>query len=199
MELNEINNLDELDVNKVKVYTTDKDLINKIKVIEHNRGNGNIMANNFAFVSDNLKIKEDNKNMFYIQFLDNNHYELENRYDSYVYCNENKNAILDLLNALYSKKYITIEACDLMYIMKNKSFIYSEYNIEESVNKISLNQHFNKINDDKSVILVFYGNENDYNYILNKVSEILKIRNGLGLYSFCENDNHKKMSIFIEK
>lgn len=199
MELNEINNLDELDVNKVKVYTTDKDLINKIKVIEHNRGNGNIMANNFAFVSDNLKIKEDNKNMFYIQFLDNNHCELQSRYDSYVYSNGNKDAILNLLNALYTKEYIAIEACDLMYIMKNKSFIYSEYIIDESVDKINLNQHFNKINDNKSVILVFYGNENDYNYILNKVSEILKIRKGLCLYSFCKNDNHKKMSLFIEK
>ena len=190
--------LEKLDTNNVKVYTTNSDLINKIKVLEDNRGNGNVMANNIVFVSDNLKINKYEKNMFYIEFLDNNFSDKSNVFDSYVSCNDNKDAIVDLLNALYAKEYISIEACDLMHIMKDKTFSYFTYIIEEPIKQIDFYKYLDKIIDNKNAILVFYGNEKNLNYTVNKVNEFLKNRNGVCLYSYCKNDKDK-ISIFVEQ
>jgi len=202
-----IDDLSELDnSSNAKVYTTNKELLNKIKELEFNRSldAGNYGTGLFNLVCENIKVDRKDKYQFYIQFVDDKFNNKIEGYNSYIYSNDYEFAVLDLLNAMYNSGFVKLCADDVRATLNNKSFDYYRYIINESLSPKLLNKILDGINtNNKNCILICHGNNNIAYMEFDIIQEALKMRkNELWLTAYITNDiksDDRYLSLYIEK
>lgn len=188
------------------IYLDDEELKNQFEELKFDKSLvrvGNIGLSQIVIVYDK-KVENIDKKLFYIQFLDKNNHNKQEGLNSYVYCDNYKDAVIDLLNSLY-RGPIYIDSIDLMYIMSNKNFRFYRFIINEKIDDINLDKMFNNIKSIKdNLIFICYGDPklsptevNSIVYSLKKKKEIK-----LWLYSFVNkkiNNKDRVVSLFVEE
>ena len=199
-------NLDEYDVT-TNICTNNNELINKIKELEFGKELmriGNIGSQNIVYVCDDLNIKRENDKLFYIQFLDKKHHNKQEGYNSYVYCDNSSDAVIDLLNAQYNAGLASMDSWDVMSLMNNRIFKYYRFIINEPINKTNLKKIFDNIEfKNKNYFFVCHSNIDFSLKELDIIADELKNRSvtELWLCFFIDDklDNNRIVSLFIEE
>ncbi len=144
---------------KTRVHTADNELLNKINELYYNRKNKsitNICGGKIEFICENIKI-ENKENTFYIQFLDNTYQEKQDGIDSYIYSDNYKDSVIDLLDAMYNCGLVSMDACDLIGATRGRCFKNYRFKFNEPINESSINQILNTLDLANKIVLVnFY-------------------------------------------
>ena len=201
-------NLDEYDFNNTtNICTNNNELINRIKELEFGKEIIKIGINdskNIVYVCDDINIDRIDNKLFYIQFLDNMHHNKQEGFNSYVYCDNTSDAVIDLLNAQYNAGLASMDTDDVKKLMNNRSLKYHRFIINEPINKINVNKIFDNIElKNKNYFFVCHSGINISLKELDIIADGLKKRSNTGLWlcSFIDNKlgDNRIISLFIEE
>ena len=183
-------------VYKTTIMTNDEELENKINNsiddyhIEFNKTDDS----KIIFVCGNLDI-EIIKDRFYIQFLTDKD-EKKEGFNSYIYCDNYEEPILDLLRAQYSSLGIIIcfDSDDLIYLFKNKIVKNYRLRYDESLLKM------NSLNIKNEIILnILYGDDSiSLEEADHYISLIDMKEKWLCCYYLNNLDAYRVVSLFLE-
>lgn len=151
----------EYKANYITVLTSDKsfekELLNLVKKepwISINKTEDSKLV----IVCNDTTIDSFDKNLFYIKLMIKNS-KKEEGYNSYIYCEDDKVAVIDLIKAL-DCNLISIDADDLMKITNNKSLDLIRFEIKDLEDTKSLIEKSNINVINKNCLVMIYGNMN---------------------------------------
>ena len=111
-----------------------------------------------VIVCNDTTIDSFDKDLFYIKLMIKNS-KKEEGYNSYIYCEDDKVAVIDLIKAL-GCNLISIDADDLMKITNNKSLDLIRFEIKDLEDTKSLIEKSNINVINKNCLVMIYGNMN---------------------------------------
>ena len=152
------------------------------------------------YINDNIiNIKSYDKSIS-IQLL-NNDKDKRTGFDSYIYCDNNIDCIIDILNACYNIGLVSIDDEDVIKILNNKSFNYYKFFINEKINNNIIKELIKDINyKNKMVLFILYGGNDfsvkEYQIII----DALDGRKDNWLCVFIDNklNDNRILSLFVE-
>ena len=206
--LNDLEILDEYDVNNTtNICTSNIELMNRVKELEFGKEIIKIGINdskNIVYVCDDSNVERIDINLFYIQFLDNNHHNKQGGFNSYVYCENVGDAVIDLLNAQYNIGLASMDSYDVKKLMNNKCFKYYRFIINEPLNNNNVNKIFDNIEfKNKNYFFVCYSGINMSLMELDIIADELKNRSDTGIWLCWFIDDklgdNRIVSLFIEE
>lgn len=111
-----------------------------------------------VIVCNDTTIDSFDKDLFYIKLMTKNSNK-EEGYNSYIYCEDDKVAVIDLIKAL-DCNLISIDADDLKKITNNKSLDLIRFEIKDLEDTKSLIEKSNINVINKNCLVMIYGNMN---------------------------------------
>lgn len=111
-----------------------------------------------VIVCNDTTIDSFDKDLFYIKLMTKN-LKKEEGYNSYIYCEDDKVAVIDLIKAL-GCNLISIDADDLMKITNNKSLDLIRFEIKNLDDTKSFIEKANINVINKNCLVMIYGNMN---------------------------------------
>lgn len=206
--LNDLEILDGYYVNNTtNICTSNIELMNRVKELEFGKEIIKIGINdskNIVYVCDDINIKRENDKLFYIQFLDKNHHKKQEGFNSYVYCDNASDAVIDLLNAQYNTGLASMDSYDVKKLMNNRYYKYYRFIINEPINETNVNIIFDNIDfKNKNYFFVCYSGINMSLMELDIIADELKNRSDIGIWLCWFIDDklgdYRIVSLFIEE